>query len=52
MVQLPMQVVFLFASNHNKFLLCLIVGSAPSTSVSFPDPGTPIFSREDNTERT
>jgi len=35
-----------------SFLLCLIVALAPLTSVGFPDPGTPIFSREDNTEKT
>jgi len=34
-----------------SFLLCLIVALAPSTSVGFPDPGMPVFLREDNTER-
>jgi len=51
MAQLPMQVVLLSAANHKKFFLCLIVASLPSSSVGCPDPGMPVFLREDNTEQ-
>jgi len=52
MAQLPRQVVLLFAVNHtNKYsfvFYCHFV--IYLVSVGFPDPGMPIFLREDNTE--
>jgi len=35
-----------------SFLLCLIVALLHLTSVGLPDSGMPVFSREDNTEKT